>query len=105
MVRWEVSYEGKSFQKKLEIWPDPKFRKMPQIGQGGPPRHPKNNKNGPKRAPAQFGAQGPCITPDPPALAGPYVILLGFAPQTRLNSGRRGPQDWLKSWGVDPKGG
>ena len=44
MVRWEVSYEGKSFPKKLEIWSGPKFRKMFQIGQGGPPRNPKIQK-------------------------------------------------------------
>ena len=41
MVRWEVSYKRKSFQKKFEFWSDPKFPKMSQIGQGGPPRHPK----------------------------------------------------------------
>ena len=44
VVRWEVSYEGKSLKKKIEFRPDPKFRKMSQIGQGGPPRHPKNQK-------------------------------------------------------------
>ena len=67
MVRWEVSYEGKSFQTKLEILSGPKFRQMPQIGQGGPPRHPKNQKkNGPKRAlgpnlgPWALVALGPC---------------------------------------------
>ena len=45
MVRWEVTYEGKSFQKKLEILSGAKHRKMSQIGQGAPPRHPKNQKN------------------------------------------------------------
>ena len=42
VVRWEVSYEGKSFQKKLEFWSGPKFRKMSQMTWGGPPRTPKN---------------------------------------------------------------
>ena len=42
VVRWEVSYEGTSFQKKLEIWSGPKFRKMSQMTWGGPPRTPKN---------------------------------------------------------------
>ena len=42
MVRWEVSYEGKSFQKKFEFWSGPKFRKMSQMTWGGPPRTPKN---------------------------------------------------------------
>ena len=51
VVRWEVSYEAKSFKKNIENWSGPKFRKMSQIGQGGPPRNPKNPKNiGPKRA-------------------------------------------------------
>ena len=64
MVRWEVSYEGKSFQKKLEFWSGPKFRKMSQIGQGGPRAIQKNQKKiGPKRARAQFWAQGPCVFP------------------------------------------
>ena len=42
VVRWEVSYKGKSFQKKLEFWSGPKFRKMSQMTWGGPPRTPKN---------------------------------------------------------------
>ena len=51
VVRWEVSYEAKSVKNKLEIWSGPKFRKMFQTGQGGPPRNPKiQKKNGPKRA-------------------------------------------------------
>ena len=66
MVRWEVSYEGKSFQKKLEFWSGPKFRKMSQMGQGAPLAPSKKSKKywaqkgpGPK-----FGPMGP-----PPLLA------------------------------------
>ena len=60
VVRWEVSYKGKSFQKKLEIWSGAKFRKMSQIGQGGPPRHPKNLKKlGPKASGPNFGPRVP----------------------------------------------
>ena len=37
---------------------------MSQIDQGGPPRHTKNQKKyEPKRARAQFGAQGPYVFP------------------------------------------
>ena len=80
VVRWEVSYKGKSFQKKFEIWPNPKFRKMSQIGQGGPPRNPKNEKMSPKFGPWPLwgpaaGAEGLRITPDPLALAGLYVNI------------------------------
>ena len=56
MVRWEVSYKGKSFQKKSEIWSDPKFRKMSKIGKGAPPRHPKNQKK-------KMGPKGPWALP------------------------------------------
>ena len=50
MFRWEVGYEGTSFQKKLELWSG-KNCKMSKIGQGGPLCHPKN----PKRNWAQKG--------------------------------------------------
>ena len=75
VVRWEVSYEAKSFQKKFEIWSGPKFRKMSQIGQGGPPRHPKNQ----KRKWAQKGL-GPIWGPGSlynsrsTRLRGPYIL-------------------------------
>ena len=60
MVRWEVSYEGKSVQKKFEILPDLKFRKMSQIGQGGPRAIQKVKKKlGPKGPWAQIWAHGP----------------------------------------------
>ena len=42
VVRWEVSYAGKSLQKKLEIWSWPKLRKMSQMTWGGLPRASKN---------------------------------------------------------------
>ena len=58
VVRWEVSYEGKSVKNMLEIWSGPKFREMFQTGQGGPPRHPKN----PKKYLAQKGP-GPNLGP------------------------------------------
>ena len=60
VVRWEVSYEEKSFQKSSKFSRGPKFRKMSQIGQGGPPLHPKKNKKtiSPKGPWAQFWAQG-----------------------------------------------
>ena len=51
-------------KKKLEFWPDPKFRKMSQIGQGSPPRHPKH----PKKNWAQKGL-GPILGP----ILGPRV--------------------------------
>ena len=49
-----------NLSKKNEFCSNPKFRKMSQIGQGGPPRNPKNPKNilGPKGPWAQFWAQG-----------------------------------------------
>jgi len=82
VFRWQVSYEGKSFQTKLEIWPDPKFGKCPKLVREAPRAIQKIQKKiGPKRARAQFWAQGPCTTPDPPALAGPYV--LAFPPFAR----------------------
>ena len=82
MVRWEVSYKGRSFQKKFDFLSDPKIREMSQIGQGGPPRHPKNQKKiGPKRA------LGPSLGPwallalGPIRLVGPlaaYFPLVGM---------------------------
>ena len=54
-VRWEVSYKGKSFQKKLEIWSGAKLRKMPQIGQGG-------QKTCAQKGPGlKFGPMGPIV--------------------------------------------
>ena len=47
-----------NLSKKLGIWSGPNFRKMFQIGQGGPPRNPKN----PKKYWAQKGP-GPNFGP------------------------------------------
>ena len=51
MVRWEVSYEGKSFQKKFEIWSGPKIGKCPKLAREAPRAAEKIKKQiGPKRA-------------------------------------------------------
>ena len=74
MVRWEVSYKGNLSKKSVNFDPDPKIVKCSKLVREAPRAIQKIQKKiGPKRAQAQFEAQGLCITPDPPALAGPYV--------------------------------
>ena len=56
MVRWEVSYEGKSFQKSWTIGRGQIFGKCPKLAREAPRAIQKIQKNiGPKRARAQFG--------------------------------------------------
>ena len=71
MVRWEVSYKGKSFQKKLEIWSGAKFRRMSQIGQGAPPRHPKNPKKYAQKGPGPILGPGSLYDSRSTRLGGP----------------------------------
>ena len=59
------------YREKLEFRPDPKFRKMSQIGQGGPPRHPKNQKN-------NWAQKGPGPKFGPWPLWGPAAVAEGL---------------------------